>query len=101
MTVSGECSGAVKLSNCPENMIAKVKLEDEGKLHLATMITNVIIAITEGNVSTKLSQMVFTINTVTRDEGAKQPGAEHAGASRCQCCCYCHGKTWLEDPIVE
>ena len=71
-TICGECtkcSGAVKLSKCPGNMIAKVKLEDdEGKLHLATMFTNVILAIIEndeGNVSTKLlqsSQMVFTID---------------------------------------
>ena len=97
LTVSGECSGTVKLSNCPGNMIAKVKLEDdEGKLHLATMFTNVITAINEGSVCTKLFQMVFTINNqdiVTRDEGAKQPGVEQAGASRCQCCCYRRRKT--------
>ena len=64
-----KCDGVVKLSKCPSNMLAKVKLEDDqGKRHFATMFTSVILSIIEneeGNVSTKLlqsSQMVFTIN---------------------------------------
>ena len=59
-----KCHGVVKLSKCPSNMLAKVKLEDdEGKCHFATMFT--MIESDEGNVPTKLlqsSQMFFTIS---------------------------------------
>ena len=65
-----KCRGVVKLSKCPSNILAKVKLEDdEGECHFATMFT-VILSMTEsdeGNVPTKLlqsSQMFFTISNL-------------------------------------
>lgn len=121
-TICGQCtkcSGAVKLSKCPTNMLTKVKLEDnEGKFHFATMFSNTILAIIEkdeGNVSTSLlqtSQMVFTIDN--RDIVTKEPGSEEQS-------CQVLGslepedgataaiiamdddqpKTWREDPTVE
>ena len=64
-----KCDGAVKLSKCPTNMLAEVKLEDvDGKHHFATMFSKEILAIIdeeERNVCTKLlqsPQMVSTLN---------------------------------------
>ena len=105
-SICGQCTkcGVVKLSKCPSNMLAKVKLEDDqGKCHFATMFTSVILSIIEndeGNVSTKplqSSHMVFTINN--RDihhsgvKGGEQPGA----GKQCYCCCHGHRRQSVQD----
>ena len=109
-----KCGGAMKLSKCPKNMLAKVKVEDnECKTHFGTMFTNTILSIIktdEGNVSRKLlqtSEMLFTISNrdiITCVTNPEEPSTEHAGESDVSAATIGnddnHAKTWREDPGV-
>ena len=104
-----KCSGTVKLSKCCGNINAKVKLEDEGKLHLATMFTNVILAIIQNNEGNVSPELVFTIDNrdivthVTKEPSSQDHNMQEPADVNAVAVAIATGidTIWREDPIVE